>query len=241
MPIALYSFSTLIISVFAGLFLFVRVRKDYNLISKSFFRHYILAFLALSLTNLPIILINLGFQISYNALLFLYGVSFFAVFFSYMLFYRGTLLLFTKDSFFTTAFPLIFSPAFLIISSTFLFAYKIETFLIYTIWTWGFLLPLSGFLGSLFLYFFLKGAPYDSIKKRHFSTIFFSLGWFLLLIVDLLLWITSINYSHEFWILKIASTKEWFLIRDLAYLIILSGAMFYIKYLNRPADHKEKL
>lgn len=240
MPILFYSLSTIIVSAVASLILFLRIKKNQLLTRRLFFWHYAFGFAILSLVNFPIFFINLGFQISYNFLVILYCISFFAVLFSYLLFYRGTISLFTKDKFLTLVFPIIFLPVFAVVSTISFFLLKIDHLTMYTAVVWGFLLPINGFLGSLFLYFFLQGAPYDSIKRRQFYSLILSLGWFLLLFVDILLWFEVAGYPHMAWILKIASVKGWFLLRSLSYLLILIGSLIYSKHLQ-PAATTEKM
>jgi len=228
-----YPFSVMIIAAVASLAFLCRIERNRILPTKFFFWHYTIGFAILSLVNLPIFLINYGVQISYNYLVILYCISFFAVLFSYLLFYRGTILLITKNRFFTTVFPLIFLPAFAAVAIIFFFLFKVEIFSIYTAVVWGFLIPLNGFLSSLFLYFFFRGAPFDTIKRRP-CAIILSLGWFLLTFVDILLWLNVAVYPREFWVLKIASAKEWYFLRGFSYLLILIGSLLYSRYLGQP-------
>ncbi len=233
-PIIFYSFFAIITSAIASLILFFRIQRNHILTTKSFFWHYAFGFIALSLTNLPIFFINLGVKLSYNSLIFFYCLCFFAVLFSYALFYRGTVLLSSKDKLLTTLFPLISLSLFAAMVVISFFVLKAKLVIMYTAVVWGFLLPLDGFLGVLFLYFFFKGAHFDSLKKQ-FHTIFLSLGWFLLLFVDILLWWQSVNFPYpEFWILKIASVTWWFLLRAAAYILILVGSLFYARRLQHP-------
>jgi len=223
----------MVIAVISSLILFLRIKGDSIIFPKVFFWNYALAFAILSVVNLPIFFINLGVEIHYNALVFLYLISFLGVLVSYLLFYRSTLFLITKDNFFINIFPFIFITIFTLFSLFALFASKIEIFLIYTAGVWGFLLPFNAFLGSIFIYFFLKGIPNDSIKKYSFSSFLLSIGWFILLFTDISLWLISASYPNEFWILKIASAKGWFLLRSASYLIILIGVLLYSKQLHQ--------
>jgi len=233
-PHIFYSIFIIIVSLVASLLLFLRIKKNHLLTTRPFFLHYALGFLISSLIHVPIFLIHLRIiTISYNLLISLYAVSFLAILFSYLLFYRGTILLFTKDKFVTTIFPLIFLPLFATLTVALLFIFKVETILIMTAVVWGFLLPLSGYLGSLFFYSFIKGTPFNTMKRK-FHALLLSFAWFLILILDIVIWLKTATYVHDFWVLKIAAAKGWFLARAIAYLLILVGVLLYAKYLQHP-------
>lgn len=229
MPIIFYSLSVIIVSAVASLVLFLRIQKNQLITAKPLFWYYAFGFAILSLVNLPIFFINLGVQISYNLLVILYGISFFAVLFSYLLFYKGTISLFTQDRFINTVFPIIFLPLFAALSVISLFIFKIEISIMYTALVWGFLLPAAGYLGALFLYFFIKGAPFDSIKRKPYA-LFLSFSWFSILFTDIFLWVNVIPF-HEFFILQIATAKGYFVLRAIAYLLILICSLSYAKSL----------
>ena len=240
-PIIIFPTIVILISAIGSVLLFSRIKKD-NLLSpvRFFFKNYAFGFAIFSLITLPIFFINLRlFTISNNFLLILYAVSFFALLFTYLLFYRGAALLFTKDKFLTTIFPLIFLPLFAIVTVVSLFIYKIDIFIIYTAVIWGFIIPLTSYLGSLFLYFFIKGSPFDTMKRRSHALIL-SLGWFLVLMLEIFLWFDVATYPQEFWILKVSSSKGYLLGRALANLMILVGALLYGRALERSKMNEEK-
>ncbi len=139
MPRVFYSLIVMIIPAIASLVLFYRIKKDQILIAQSFFWNYAFGFAILSLVNLPIFFINLGVQISYNTLLTLYAIGFFAVLLAYLLFYRGTVSLFSKNAFFKTVIPLIAFPFFAVVTLGSMFILKVETSILYTVGVWGFL------------------------------------------------------------------------------------------------------
>lgn len=235
LPPVFYPSLTMIVSAFASLILFLRIKKDHILISRVFFWNYASAFAILSLVNLPIFCINLGIKISYNFLLTLYTISFFAVLFAYLLFYRGTLALFIQEKFFTTIFPFTVFPAFAALTIFSLLVAKIETFVVYTVGVWGFLIPIDAFLATLCFYFFVRGVPVNGTKRR-FSILLLSIGWFLFLILEIFLWYkVATSITTEFWILKIAYRQGWFLLRAIANLLLLVGALLY----GRRLEHLE--
>ncbi|MDD2697001.1 MAG: hypothetical protein PHE52_02495 [Candidatus Pacebacteria bacterium] len=223
------SFLAMIIPAFASLILFVHIRRRKILFDKSFFWNYAFGFAIITLSGFPIYLINLGIQISYNSLLLLFALSFITAFAAYLLFYRGTILLFTTDRFVTTAFPNIILPFISLFAMAALFYIKLPTILIYTAMAWGFLFPNNMYLSALFLYFFAKGTPLGGTKRR-FCTFILTVGWFIMLGLDIILWINAALYlDPNLWILKIASMKGWFLMRSLSYLIILIGVLLHYR------------
>lgn len=227
-----YSLFLIIVSAIASLALFFRLAKNELLVVKEFLWHYAFGFAVLSLVNIPIFLINLGIQVDQTSLVILYTISFFALFFSYVLFYRGSVSLFTKEKFLTDIFPVIVFPVFALISVIAFFVFQIAHFIMYTAVVWGFLLPISGFLASLFFYFFLRGAPLDNTRGRLYS-ILLSFGWFFVLVVDFSLWLQVAPYPHAFWIVKLSGFTGWLLLRATAYIIIFIGALLYSRGIRR--------
>jgi len=231
MPNLFYSLSVIIISAIASLILFSRIRKNRLLTTKFFFWHYALGFAIVGLIYIPIFFINLRlFTITYNFLLTLYSIGFLALLFSYSLFYRGTALLYTKDRFITTIFPIVFLPLFAALTMVAMFFQKVSTLILFTGIIWGFLLPIAGYLAALFFYFFIKGTPADGMKKRPY-TLILSLAWFIILFSIIFSWFEVANYDPNFWILKIATLNKYFLAQAVAYLLILIGSLSYGKYL----------
>lgn len=233
MHIALYSFFLIVVSAVASLVLFLNIKKNNLLAPASFFKHYAWGFLLLTLIPIPIFIINLGIQINYDFLLILYALGFFGTYFSYLIFYRGTTLLYSKDRFTNTLLPLIFLPIFTVIAVISLFLIKIEVFIIYTAMIWGFLLPIAAYLSALFFYFFIKGAPFDTMKRKPYALLL-SFAWLFILILDVFLWLNVATYPEAFWIFKIAGQKTYFFLRIIAYLMMFIGVLLYGKYLRRP-------
>jgi len=228
------------VPAFASAVLFLRIQKDHLLISKSFFWNYATGFLILSLVHLPIFFINLRvFTIHYSDLIILNGISFLAIMISYLFFYRGTILLLTRERFITTVFPIFVLPLITTLAIFSLFAMKVGTLLMYTAIVWGFLLPNNTYLGFLFLYFFIKGAPFDTMHRRP-VVLLLSLAWFVVLATDIVLWLDAAVYNPDFWILKLASLKGILVARTLAYLLIFIGCLLYSKHLPQP-ETREKV
>jgi len=226
-----YSLFVIIISFIASSVLFLRIKKNQILHTRFFFWHYALGFLIVGLIYIPIFFINLRlFTITYNFLLTLYSIGFLALLFSYSLFYRGTVLLYTKDRFITTIFPIVFLPLFAALTMLAMFFQKVSTPMLFTGIVWGFLLPITGYLAAIFFYFFIKGAPADGMKKRPY-TLILSFAWFIILLSIIFSWFEVANYDPNFWILKIATLNKYFLIQAVAYLLILIGSLSYGKYL----------
>jgi len=236
--LTIYSLLAIVISLLSSLILLFRISKNHLLIQRSFFWHYTLGFFIFSLVHGIILFINSGMKVSYDFLLILYIVSFVALVFSYALFYRGTLLLFTKDKFLTTIMPLIVFPLFAALTHILFSVFKIEAFIMYTAVSWGFLFSIEAFLGILFLYFFINGAPLDT-KKRQLYAFLLSSAWFLILALDVILWFRVAIYPSQFWILKIAGSKKWLILRSFAYLLILIGSLIYGRRL-KPSQATEK-
>ncbi len=231
MPTFIYSLSAIIVSFIASIVLFLRIKKNGLLNTKFFFWHYALGFAIVGLTFIPIFFINLGvFTITYNLLLTLYGIRFLALLSSYLLFYRGTMLLHTKDRFTTTIIPVFVIPIFAILTASLLFFQKVPTLLLFTAFSWGFLIPFSGYLAALFLYFFIKGAPLDGMKKQPYALIL-SFAWFIILFSIVLTWFELANYDPAFWMLKVASLNRYYLAQAIAHLLILIGSLGYGKRL----------
>ena len=226
LPPIFYSVVIIITSFVAAFILSLRIRKNHILNTRFFFWHYMVGFVLLGLAHLPILLINLRIEISYNILFFLYIFSFFTIFIAHQLFLRGTNSLFIKDRIFTTIFPIVVFPPFAALTLFLLFISQIGPILIYTVLMWGFLIPINLYLTFIFLYFFIKGAPFYPVK-RQFYALFLTLGWLVALITYIILWVRSAAYSPEFWALEVASSKEWLLIRTVAYFLIFVGTMFF--------------
>jgi len=138
--------------------------------------------------------------------------------------FRGTTFLFTQNRFLTTVLPLIFIPVSAAFSLIALFYLKMSTIIIYTAFLWGFLLVNNNILGVIFLYSFAQGFPLRVMRGK-LCALLLSLGWFFILGLDFFLWFVAVLYHPEFWILKISSIGGWYLLRSLAYLIILAGAL----------------
>jgi hypothetical protein len=236
---AFYSILPAISAVICSIILFLRIKRNKILGAQDLFWHYAFAFGIIALTSIPIFLINLGVEVSYNNLYIIYAFIVLMVFISYLLFFRGTVLLFTKERFFPAILPLLILPAvaaFSLISLSFL---NFSSIIIYTAFAWGFLFVNSNLLGSIFIFSFATGSPIKNIKRK-FCALLLSLGWFSVLGLDVILWINAASYHPEFWILRIASLKEWFLVRAIVYLIILIGALSLGRCLQRNKIQEEQ-
>jgi len=226
-------------AVISSIILFLRIKENNILAAKDFFWHYAFAFAIIAVTSIPTFIMNLGLEISYNNLLLVYITTVFMVFISYLLFFRGTALLFTKDKFLPTILPLIVLPVASAFSLVCLFLLKFSTIIIYTAVGWGFLFVNDNLLGSIFIYSFSTGSPIRNIKGK-FSALLLSLGWFSILGLDIFLWINAALYHPEFWILRIISMKGWFVARAVVYFIILIGVLLSAKHLKTPQVEEKK-
>lgn len=133
LPNIFYTVLPAVTAALASAILFYRIKKNTILITKDFLWHYAFAFGIITVASIITCLINLGVEITYNTLLVLYGFTVFAVFLSYLLFFRGTVLLFTRDRFITTFLPIVLLPIALTLSLIALFYLKLSTIIIYTI------------------------------------------------------------------------------------------------------------
>lgn len=237
-----YSLFPIIIAVISSLILFNVVRKNAFPEKRAFFLNYAFGFLLTSFLDIPILIINLGIEIKYIFLLILYLLIFFFNFFSYFFFYRGSILFFTKNKFFNTIFPVVWS-SYAVIATTSLLIGGVTYGSVYTIVTWGFLLPINTYLSSMFFYYFKKGSLLDATKntKERLYMLIFGFGWFSLLPLDGIRWGLLFSYPEELWIIKLASLGSYFMIRSIAYLIILVGCFLYIKKLKRIDKFKQDL
>lgn len=233
MPDAFYSIFPAIAAIISSVIIFWRIKKNNILVGKDFFWHYALAFGIIAVAGIPIFLMNLGITLPYNNLLIVFICTAFMVFISYLLFFRGTTIIFTKDKFFPTILPLLVLPVAAAFSMVALFFMKFSSIIIYTAITWGFLFVNSNLLGSIFIYSFATGSPIRNIKGK-FCALLLSLGWFSILGLDVVLWVNAALYYPEFWILKIISMKWWFFARAIVYFIILIGVLLSSRHLQQP-------
>ena len=215
-----YSILPAISAAICSIILFLRIKRNSVLSVQSLFLHYAFAFCIIALTSIPTFLINLGVEVSFNDLYKIYAFDIFVLFISYLLFFRGTVLLFTKERFFPTILPMLVLPAVSAFSIVALFFLHFSSIIIYTAFAWGFLFVNSNFLCSIFIFSFLTGYPIKIIKRK-FCAFLLTLGWFSILGLDIFLWVNAALYDPEFWILKIVSFKGWFFARAIVYLIIL--------------------
>ncbi len=234
------SLLAIIVPVCASLFLFARLKKNHIVSSRSFFWNYAFGFGIISISGIPVYLINLGVEVSYATLLLMYTLSFVAAFVAYLLFYRGTISLFTEERFVALAFPNIILPVISIFALGALFYLKLPTILIYTAAAWGFLFPNNMYISSLFLYSFAQGSPRGMLKRK-FCTFVLAVGWFLMLGLDIVLWVSAVLYLRpDLWILKVASMQGWFIVRAIDYLIILWGVLLCARCLRQNKSLEEK-
>ncbi|MFH1462741.1 MAG: hypothetical protein ABIG08_03560 [bacterium] len=233
MPPLYATLLAIIVSAAASIILFLRIKLNNIIGARDFLWHYAFAFLITSFSSYPVFLINLGVNISQDGLTILYSLSTLAILISYLLFFRGTVLLFTRDRLFTTMLPLVFLPVVSIFSLIALFYLGLPTIVIYTAFLWGFLLVNNNILGAMFFYSFANGAPLKTMKGKP-CALLLSLGWYFILGLDFFLWFTAVSYHPELWILKISSMSGWYLLRVLAYLIILAGALFCARRIQAP-------
>lgn len=120
-----------------------------------------------------------------------------------------------------------------------LFILKVETITAYTAVAWGFIFPNTTYLASLFLYFFIQGAPFDTMKRKP-GALLISVGWFIILGSVIFSWLHSITYHPELWILKTASLKNQIFLRAFGYLLILIGCLFCCGHLSQPKTFKKE-
>lgn len=233
MPDILPSLSIVAIPFIAGLILFFRIKGDSILPIKSFLWNYAFGFSIISLSHLPLFFINLGANLDYSILRVVNFISFWALFLGYLFFYRGTILLLTKDRFITTIYPLITLPLIAGIAMASLFILEVGTITAYTAVAWGFIFPNTTYLASLFLYFFIRGAPFDTMKRKP-GALLLSTGWFIVLASAIFTWINSVTYHPELWILKTASLGSQLFLHALGYLLILVGCLLCCGHLPQP-------
>lgn len=236
MPITLelfYSVFVIITSLAVGLALFFYLRKNQILTPvRFFFWHYAVGFLVWGLSQLIPLFVNLGIQISYPFLVGLSIISFLALMSAYLFFYRGAILLFTKNRFVTTVFPLIFGSLFASFFTVAVLVDKFESSAITTLAFWGFILPVNLFLGCVFLYSFIKGTPLDTMERKPYVLIL-SFAWFYVFVLNIILWFNLVTYPREFYLLRFATSEGWLLARTIGHLLILVGFILYSRYLYR--------
>jgi hypothetical protein len=228
-----YSAFAAITSFAVGITFFYYIWRN-NILTptRSFFWHYSIGFLFLGFSHSQSLWINSGAQIDYLLFVTLRIFSLLVTIIAYSLFISGTTSLFLKER-------LMLKLLFLFYGSTLaaFFIYsvlmtEIDSIIITTVVLWGFVLPVNIFLGCAFLYLFLKGIPFDTVKKQP-SAIILSFAWFYVFILGVILWFSLVAYSRDFYLLKLAASKEWFLARAIGHLLILIGFILYCRYLRR--------
>jgi len=123
----------MIVAAIASFILFFRIKKNNILGAKDFFWHYAFGFAILALTAIQVCLINLGVKMSYNELLVSHALTAFAMLLAYLLFFRGTALIFARERFIITILPLVLLPAVSIFTLVALFYLNLSSIIIYTI------------------------------------------------------------------------------------------------------------
>ena len=199
--------------------------------TRLFFQYYSIAFLFLSFSNFLSLWINSGAQINYPLFVALRIISFLVTVISYSLFVNGTTSLFLKERLIVILLSFFYGS---ILTAFFVYSLlmtEIESITITTVVLWGFIIPVNMFLGCAFLYLFIKGAPFDTVKKQP-STIILSFAWFYIFVLNIILWFSLVTYPRDFYLLKLAASKEWFLARAIGHLLILIGFILYCRYLR---------
>lgn len=227
-----YSVFTAITSFAVGVVCLCNIWKN-NILTpvRSFFWHYSIGFLVWGFSQSLSVLVNSGIQISYPSFVTLRIISLLATIIAYGLFVRGTTSLFIKDSLITKLLTLFYGSA---MAGFFVYALlmtEIESIIIITVVFWGLVLPVNILLGCAFLFLFIKGTPFDTVKKKP-STIIFSFAWFYVFVLNIILWFSLVNYPQEFYFLKLAASQEWFVARAIGHLLILTGFILYCQHLR---------
>ncbi|MFH1036762.1 MAG: hypothetical protein V1756_01685 [Patescibacteria group bacterium] len=122
-------------------------------------------------------------------------------------------------------------PLFAIAVMVVLYIFEIDLFLIMTIALWAFIFPFNSFLGFAFLNLFFRGMDLERDKKQPVALLL-SLSWFFILILDFALWVNFAAYPQEFFILRLAMSQGWFILRGIAYALFLLAFLAYARYLQ---------
>lgn len=236
---SVFSIIAIFSAAFVGLGIFLYCKKCFTSSMAPFFKNYIIGFIVLGLGFFFHLLINLGLDMKYPFYLVVFLSSQFAIIMAHSLFIRGTVMLDTKDKFKTTIFPLIVLPAAAVLTILGLVFAGVSSFTMFTIIRWGFMIPIKVFLAAIFLYYFFAGSTFDTVKSK-FHTIFLGLIWLVSLGMDVYLWFMLVP-AGDFWSLKLASFKGWYILRAAVYWFTLAAILVYAKYLKcfcKPTDTK---
>ena len=228
-----YSIFTASTSFFVGLCCLYKIRKNQILTPiKSFLWHYSIGFLIWGLNQVFFLFINSGLEISYAALTILIIFGFLTTVAAYYFFLKATISLFIKNKFVVTVFPFIYGLTMVGFFTFLLTVVKVESIFAITVAFWGFILPVNLLLGFCYLYFFINGIPFDSLKGNP-SVFVLSFAWFYTFILNTMFWFSFVEYHQELYILKIAASKEWLIYRAIGHLLILAGFILYCDCLYR--------
>lgn len=222
-----YILIKIVVAGLAGLCLFLCASKKSILPLKSFFTHYAFGFALLALQQIiPLFMLSCN-NVCYPLYSLLVLSYFFIASLAYVLFLRGTLSLFTKNRFLTTVFPFSFLFVCLIFSSIAVYLCELKVLTVATIFMWSFPIQIAAFLGTFFLYSFVKNFKFKNFKYN-LPNLFLSLSWYYSMIICFRFWVNVISLKgHDFWVISSLSSTSGHWLRIAFYFLLFVGSILY--------------
>lgn len=162
----------------------------------------------------------------------MYFYVFYSTCFSFIVFFKGVTSLLTKSKFWFNKFPFIVFSVILGLLLILPFVFNAKMFTLMTILLFSFVLPMSLYLAVVFAYLYIRGHYWHFHKKcnkKHPHVIILSLSWFLICVLVIVQWIILREHNVDFWILKLASLKLWYLAMAAVHLLMLVGFLVYTR------------
>jgi|GEM_PF-5263948 len=220
---------TIVTSALISLGLLFRLRKDHSLVGRPFFWHWAVGFFFFGFAHLPTLAVNLvpilEKTLSYQTLVFYLTFAFFSALIANLLFYRGTALLVTGKPFWLNTLPLIIFLSLTVTIPSLFFIFNLPAPIVVSVFMFGLVVPVDLFLILTFAWFYFSAHCFED-RRRRFTPLVISVAWILILWRDVAIWWLLWNFPADFWILRLASLGQWYLIRAFSHVIILIGLIF---------------
>lgn len=199
-------------------------------------KHWAVAFLLFNWGRLPTVLISKGFSFSSLDLIpFYVATSVFAAA-GYLFLYRGTVILLTKNKFWTDTLPLII---FVIISATYItlnLLTSVPTVIIISIMFIFIIVTVFSVVCMSAIYLSRRFKIFTNILR--IGTALLGAGWFAFLVFHSLFLFSILSYSWKYWLVVITNEPFIYLGFTFSYFIILLGFILFSFGLTSLADDK---
>jgi len=238
-PLLLFSSLCVIVVGLLSFIIFLTSSRDKHKLHRISLYQWSLGFFLFLWSKIPIILVGLGVTLIVSDFELFYVLAFVASIIAYLLFYRGTIMLFTVNKLWLNIVPLVFFIFFVafILTRHFIFQYP---FLDTVRYIFVFYYTINLFLIAAGIKLLRGKLSFELSKLSKIGVLSFIIGWTVFLLTNLYFWQSFTHYPEELWFVTFIFHPYAYLGYTMAYLLILVGFILSFFHFKTPSVKPKK-